>query len=100
MGLLGWMALIALSGPPLGIVAVVADAHFGGRPPTRRRLVIASMIGGMLTVGALGLLIEIAPEHPPGFLIAGLAAGAIYGLLVGLLAAAFTSADGDRDSTA
>jgi hypothetical protein len=87
MDLLAWMTLVALSGPFLGIGAVIADAHSGGRPITRRRFILAGMIGGMLTVGALGLLIEIAPEHPPGFLL-GTAAGASYGTLVGLIAAA------------
>ena len=93
MDFLTGITLIALIGPLLGIGAVIADAYSGGRPTTKRRLIVAGMVGGILTVGGVGLLIEIAPEHPPGFFLDGLAAGAAYGALVGLLAAAFRPAN-------
>ena len=100
MGFLEWIALIALSGPFIGVALLIADAYSGGRPTTTRRLIIAGVAGGVLTVGAGGLLIEIAPEHPPGFFLGGLVAGAAYGLIVGLFAAALRPSFTHHDPTA
>lgn len=87
MDLIYWILLPAAIGPALGVLTVVADSRWGGRALSRRRLIIAPAIGGMITVGALGVVLAIVPEGILALVPLLTAAGGVLGGMVGLLAA-------------
>ena len=99
MNALQWLILFALSGPILGIGFVVAERYFGGRPLTSRRFIVGGAIGGALTLGFSGCLIEIVPEHVPFAFPVGLIAGVAFGAHVGALVVLMRRVLRHRDHT-
>jgi hypothetical protein len=101
--MLAWIVGLALTGPLLGILAIVADRFSGGHALTRRRFVSAAAVGGALGFAPAGCVVAIAPEGSAFFVGLPLAAvaGALFGALCGTLASVVWGASArNRDPAA